>query len=87
MIVRAYIRVAEGLNGKPRIQATTQPSDEPIKSQFGKALPTVSFAVEFDVPDVLFSRAEEVIATIAIPEESARPIVAVVEMADPEPAA
>lgn len=83
MIVKAYIRVAEGGNGKPRILATTRYSPEPIKTQFGHALPTVAFAIEFDVPDALFEQAEEIIATVSIPEEAARPIVATVEMAEP----
>jgi hypothetical protein len=78
MIVKAYIRVAEGGNGKPRIIATTRSSAEPIKTQFGAALPTVAFAIEFDVPDALFEQAEQVVATVTIPEEAARPIVATV---------
>lgn len=71
MKARAYVRVAKGRSGKPIVTATARASAEPLKDPRGRALPTVAFAVELEIPDALFARAEEVIATMIIPEDAA----------------
>jgi hypothetical protein len=71
MKVKAYLRVAKDRNGRSRVQANAKPSQAPLTRSDGTILPTVSFAVELDVPDAMFRRAEQVIATLTIPESQA----------------
>jgi hypothetical protein len=66
MKARTYIRVAKLPNGKPKIASGSKPSPEPLKDSYGEALATVAFAVEFNVPDEAFRRAEQLIATVEI---------------------
>lgn len=75
MKIRAYIRVAK--NGyKYKIEASTKLSEDPIfkPAQYGRvkeALPTVGFAVDFEIPDQLFSKASVLVATINIATKDA----------------
>lgn len=75
MKVRAYIRVAK--NGyKVKIDASAKSTEEPIfkAAQYNKpkeALPTVGFAVDFEIPDQLFSKASVVVASINIATKDA----------------
>lgn len=72
MKVKAHIRVARDpkrRTASPRIVATMRPMPGPLLGHSGDVLPTVAFAVEFDIPDSMFKRAEEVIATVVIPED------------------
>lgn len=84
MKVRAYIRVAKMANGKAKVDASRSPHDRPLSSSNGEALPTVAFAIDLVVPDGLFTRAEQVIATLTIPEEQARILADVVEHTSPD---
>lgn len=66
--IRAYFRVGRGRRGY-KISASTRPNYEPIKNVSYNSysfLPTVSFAVDFDMPDELFKQAEKVIGEINI---------------------
>lgn len=71
MKIRAYIRVAKH-GYKTKLDASTKSSEEPIflpknYSRSEKlALPTVGFAVDFEIPDQLFSRASVLVASIKI---------------------
>lgn len=62
------MRVAK--NGyKYKIDATTKSNETPLvkKGSYGSAdefLPTIAFAVDFDIPDEMFSKASVVIAEI-----------------------
>lgn len=73
--VRAYIRVAK--NGyKYKIDASVKSSEDPIfkPAQYNRpkeALPTVGFAVDFEIPDQLFSKASVVVASINIATKDA----------------
>lgn len=74
-LIRAYIRVAK--NGyKYKIDAATKHSPDPLWKQasYGQRefLPTVGFAVDFNVPDELFSRASVVIAEINVGTKDAK---------------
>lgn len=72
---RVYLRIAK--NGyKYKVEASTKSSEDPIfkPSQYGRAkeaLPTVGFAVDFEIPDQLFSKASVVVATINIATKDA----------------
>lgn len=66
MKVKAHIRVGKDRRGHTQLTATTKPSLRPLSKSNGTVLPTVAFAVEFDVPDSMFKRAEDVIATVTI---------------------
>jgi hypothetical protein len=73
MKVRAYLRVAKKPSSSrgPRaiLRASVRATDEPVVDSLGNPLPTVAFAVDLDIPDAMFKRAELVIdpetATIA----------------------
>jgi hypothetical protein len=71
MKVRTYVRVARGRNRKTKVAATVRSTDEPLYDSNREALPTVSFALDLDIPDAMFDRARQVIAEIAVPEEAA----------------
>ena len=67
--VRGYIRIAR--NGyKYKIDAGIKSNEQPLHLQTGynekQFLPTVLFAIDFDVDDNLFSRASKVIGTIVV---------------------
>ena len=62
---KVYLRVAKTKRGKLRYTASTRPSNAPISEQYGDTfLPTISFALELDIPDELFKKAEQTIAKI-----------------------
>lgn len=71
MKVKACIRVGRDRQGRHRLVATSKPSHLPLTKSDGTELPTVAFAVEFDVPDAMFRQAEQAIATLVIPESQA----------------
>jgi len=72
---RIYLRVArKGAYGRVKVNASTKSSEDPIYQQgYGskEALPTVGFAVDFEIPDQLFSKASVVVATINIQTKDA----------------
>ena len=84
MRIRAYMRVAESPRSRPRITVTTKPNGRALTDAGGHELPTVAFAVDFEVPDAMFRQAEQVIATISVPE-SAATIAADVRVVEPQP--
>lgn len=79
MKTRVYLRVARDSRGKAKVSATMRPSDAPIYDSRNVPLPTVAFAVELDIPGVMFDRATQVIASITIPEDQATIAADVVE--------
>ena len=74
------MRVAKSHNGRVKIAANARPSDEPLKDSNGYALPTVSFAIQLDIPDKLIYQAEQVIAELKISEDQARIVAEVAEV-------
>lgn len=72
-----YLRVAKkGAYGKVKVSASTHSSEDPIflPKTYGRekeAIPTIGFAVIFEIPDELFSKASVVVATINLPTKSA----------------
>jgi hypothetical protein len=74
MKVKAYVRIARDPDRPlyPKIEATVKPSSRPLTRSDGRTeLPTIAFALELIVPDALFRQAEQVIATVTIPEAAA----------------
>lgn len=68
MKTRIYVRVGRQPRGKAKVTATAvKPSNEPL-FVVSKAIPTVAFALDIDIPDDAFKRAEKVLAEIDIPE-------------------
>jgi hypothetical protein len=65
MIVKAYVRVAKGSRG-PKLIATVKPNTTPLEDGNRNPIPTVFFAVQFDVPDESFRRAQQVIAEVKV---------------------
>jgi hypothetical protein len=76
MKTRIFLRVAK--NGyKTKVEASTKSNEEPVflPKKYNRervALPTVGFAVDFEIPDELFSRASVVVATINIATKDAK---------------
>jgi hypothetical protein len=64
----AYLRVAYNHNGKATIAASAKPQTGPLKDSYGDPFPTVCFAVKLDIPASRFREAEQIIATLALPE-------------------
>lgn len=72
MRTRVYLRVARDKRGKARVVATAKPSAMPLVSGTpGAALPTVAFAIDLNVPDVMFNQASRVVAELTVTETSA----------------
>lgn len=73
MKYKIYLRIGRGNRGY-KVSASSHPINDPIKTQSypqNKFIPTVSFAVIFDIPDELFRRAEKVVAELNIKEDEA----------------
>lgn len=70
MKVKAYMRVAKGANGKPKVAATVKPARTPLADGSGNHLMTVAFAIELDIPESLFRRGEQVVATLHLAEDA-----------------
>lgn len=69
MKIRTYLRVAK--NGyKYKLDASTKHNEAPLFKNTGYSqkeyLPTVGFAVDFEIPDSMFSKASIVIAEINV---------------------
>lgn len=80
MKTKAYIRVAKLRNGRSKVEASSRPNPEPLRDSNGYAYPTVGFAVELNLPDKLFTRHEQVLAKLSIPEDQAEILADVVEL-------
>jgi len=75
MKTRIYLRIARGSRGKSRVMASVSPKIEPIKSGSGYSveyLPTVYFAVDFNIPNDLFEQAQIPIAEINVAMKDAK---------------
>lgn len=74
MKARVYLRVAKtakrGGNPGFKVAATVKPNAYPLEASDGW-LPTAAFAVDLDIPDVMFERASEVLAELVIDPEDA----------------
>lgn len=83
MRVKTYLRIATRKGARPIVDARATPSQSPL-TQRGEPLPTVAFAIELNIPDAMFKRAEQVIATVDVPESAARVIADVSIAAEPQ---
>lgn len=81
MKVKAYVRVGRDRDGQGKVSVTTKPSHEPISTYSGRSMPTVAFAVEFEIPDEKFSEAEKVLASITVEQPEIAASVKQVSMA------
>jgi hypothetical protein len=85
MKLTVYMRVAKGVRGKPKVDARTTPNHKPLMASIGnwneKALPTAAFALDLDIPDEIFHRAETVLAELELTEDDVR---VAAEVADPD---
>ena len=75
MKARIYLRVAKGGRKGIRVAASSFPVYEPLKQNNYSSLtffPTVSFAVDFEIPDELFRQAEIPIAEINVALKNAK---------------
>lgn len=69
MRVKTYYRIAQRKGLKPLVDARATPTAAPLKDG-STPLPTVAFAIELVIPDAMFKQAEQVIATLTIPESA-----------------
>lgn len=77
MKTKIYLRVAKGGRNGYRAEASAVPNYDPIKKQSAynshyEFLPTVAFAVEFDIPDEMFKQSERVIASVNVAMKDAK---------------
>lgn len=75
MIAKVYLRIAKTKKGI-KVAASNKPNETPLeRDPYGgqkKYYPTVSFGVEFDIPDALFKKASTFIALINVAEKEAK---------------
>lgn len=71
MKVKLYMRVAKQRSGFKAAVVTRKASTSPLFDSNARALPTIAFALELDVPDGMFRQAEQVIAALKVPESAA----------------
>jgi len=87
MKVRVYLRVARNPQGRTsfKCDAGVRANYKPLTKRTGnwneEAIPTAAFALDLDIPDEVFTRAEQVLAEIEIPEDKAKIAVEVGEAA------
>ncbi len=77
MRTRVYLKIAKTsqYGNKFKVHASTKSSEDPINVKNYKGTthyPTVGFAVDFNIPDELFSRAQQVIAEIDVTARGAK---------------
>lgn len=71
MKVTAYLRIGYvKRTGHKKLAVNAKPSYVPL-ARGENAMPTVAFAIALEIPDAAFTRAEQVIAQITVPEEVA----------------
>lgn len=70
MKVKAYVRVGKPEYGRVKVSASNKPNEAPLTDSQGP-VPTVAFAVEVELPDVMFKRAQQIIADLKVPESQA----------------
>jgi len=71
MTIKLYIRVAK-FEDQLIIKASPNVSNEALTKRVGRTTytcPTVSFAIDVDIPDEMFEQAEKVIARVAVDSE------------------
>ena len=71
MKAKVYIRIAKSKRGSTFLveaNGTPRAAHKPLVGSGADPLPTVAFAVNFEIPDSAFRSAEQVIAEIKIPE-------------------
>lgn len=71
MKVRAYLRIGVMKRGS-KLSATNKPSHAPLFDANGSGIPTVAFAVDFNIPDELFKQAQIAIAEINVTKKGAK---------------
>ena len=79
MKTKIYLRIANPTGrGKTTVKASMKPDYSPIegvknwKQKHGTFYPTVAFAIEIDIPDESFKRAEKVIAQFNLEESKVK---------------
>lgn len=74
MKCRVFLRVAKTKSSKGyRVAASTRPNDSPIRNDAWSKpdfFPTVAFAVDLDIPESAFKRAEQVVAALEVPDDA-----------------
>lgn len=73
MKTKIYLKVAKSIRKGMLYKASSKPDYSPIESakyynKRGVFLPTVAFAIEIDIPDESFKRAEKVVAQLNLKE-------------------
>ena len=71
MKITIYLRVAKTKKGTVKVEASDKPNYAPLKTGT-RFLPTVSFGVEFDIPDILFQGAGLMVGLIKLTTEEVK---------------
>ncbi len=67
-----YLKIGKKSNGKFKVEASDKPDPSPVISgatYSKKSLPTISFALEVEIPSDAFALGERVISRIVIPRD------------------
>lgn len=77
MKTKIYLRISSTTGKRrPAVRASMKPDYSPIEGTVSykqkKFFPTVAFAVEVDIPDNAFKRAEKVLATLILKEDDVK---------------
>ena len=75
-IIRAFLRIGKNVGGRTpyMVRADVKPDHTPIVKRNYPSdtfLPTVSFALDLNIPDEVFERASQVLAQVEVPIEVA----------------
>ena len=82
---KVYFRFGKNKKGTVTVKASTRLCHEAVKSGTGcyeRVLPTISFAVNFDIPDELFEQAERVCANIELDAENTKIVAPLASIAE-----
>ncbi len=71
MKAAVYLRVAKTKKGDLKVEASDKPNFTPLRTGT-RFLPTVSFGVEFDIPDILFQGAGLMVGLIKLTTEEVK---------------
>lgn len=72
MKATTYLKFAKNNLGRVKVVASAKADSTPVNDSYGKPLPTVYFAVDFNIPDELFEQASNVIASIDVQSQDVK---------------
>lgn len=70
---RVYLRIAKHpRRGQVKVQAGIKPSDAQLVDSARNPMPTIAFAVDVNIPDDMFTKAQKVVAELDVTAEDVK---------------